>query len=140
MPKVPSSGLPGGSRRRSQRLFATVPIIVHGLQNSKRAFQEETETVVIQAQGALILLASGVATGQSLTVRNLRTQEEQECRVVHLGSEERGKTQVGVEFTEPKPNFWRVHFPPDDWKPLDADARRKGIEQGPLANLSPTKK
>lgn len=137
MRQIPSSGALSG-RRRSQRLFASVPITVHGLLDSKRSFEEQTETVVIQAQGALILLAARVASGQSLLVKNLRTQEEQECRVVHLGSGERGKTQVAVEFTQPKPDFWRVNFPPHDWKPLDGAAASKASEQNPP--VSPSKK
>ena len=45
------------------------------------------------------------------------TDEEQECHVVHLGQVRDGKTEVGLEFSEPRPGFWRVAFPPEDWTP-----------------------
>jgi len=47
----------------------------------KIRFQEETETLVISAHGALVLLGSRVALGQKLTLVHKLTQEEQECAV-----------------------------------------------------------
>jgi hypothetical protein len=29
------------------------------------------------------------------------------------------KTEVGLEFSEPVPRFWRITFPPEDWNPAD---------------------
>jgi hypothetical protein len=28
-----------------------------------------------------------------------------------------------LEFTAPRPTFWRVAFPPEDWTPKSAEAR-----------------
>jgi hypothetical protein len=35
--------------------------------------------------------------------------------VVHIGSAQGGKTQVGMEFIKPSGKFWQIDFPPDDW-------------------------
>ncbi len=115
----------GASRRRSQRVLAQVPILVRGEGNPTPAFQEDTQTLVINAHGALVLLAAKVAKGQKLTVTHMRTQQEQECRVAYLGPSESGKTQVGIEFTVANPYFWHVSFPPPDWTPRHEDAKAR---------------
>src|SRR5258707_7186959 len=39
------------------------------------------------------------------------TQEEQECHVAFLGPVRAGKAEIGLEFSSPRPAFWRVAFP-----------------------------
>ncbi len=119
----PPSSAMGSSQRRSQRILAQVPIVIRGAGNPEPAFQEETRTLVINAHGALVLLATKVTQGQKLFVKHKRTQEEQECRVVYMGPAEGGKTQVGMEFAVPNPGFWHVSFPPTDWTPHHEDAK-----------------
>lgn len=102
-------------RRRSMRVLLSVPIQVNGKATDGKPFNEETRTLVVNAHGALISLASRVRAGQSITIANKATQQSQECRVVYLGNPQAGKTQMGVEFTKPSPAFWQIDFPPDDW-------------------------
>jgi hypothetical protein len=71
----------------------------------------------------LILLTPPVADTEQILIKNPKTEEEQLCRVVFQGLTEAGRLQVGVEFTEPSPNFWRVSFPPEDWGVTNKDAR-----------------
>jgi hypothetical protein len=47
----------------------------------------------------------------------------QACKVVYLGSTESGKVQVGVEFLQPAPQFWRIVFPPEDWASSTKETR-----------------
>lgn len=68
--------------------------------------------ISVNAHGGLIALAANVQEGQTILVVNRNTREEQECRVVYLGSLQDGKWRVGVEFVHPAPDFWRIHFPP----------------------------
>jgi len=35
--------------------------------------------------------------------------------VVEIGESHSGKSEVGIEFLEPSPRFWRIAFPPEDW-------------------------
>jgi hypothetical protein len=107
---------PEASRRRSQRVFLSVPVIVRvqeGLGNS--GFEEETQTMIVNAHGALILLAARVTKGQKLRMTNRSTKAEQMCRVASFGPKTDGKTQVGIEFVKPSPDFWQISFPPEDW-------------------------
>lgn len=111
------------SRRRSQRVLMQVGIIVRGADTMNRKFEEETETLSINAHGALILLAPKVASGAKVVIKHKKTQEEQECSVVFLGSVRGAKTEIGIEFSAPRPTFWRVAFPPEDWTPRHPEAR-----------------
>jgi hypothetical protein len=108
--------IPVKGRRRSLRVLLTIPIIISGKGAGGKDFQEQTNTLVVNAHGALALLSSRVAQGQSLTIANKATDQKLSCRVVFLGPTQGGKTQVGLEFTQPSPGFWRIDFPPDDWK------------------------
>lgn len=116
--------IPGGpetSRRRSQRVILTMPIIVR-TEGAPRetSFEEDTHTLIVNLHGALILLAGKVIKGQKLHMKNRATQVEQLCQVASLGSKSEGKTQVGVEFLNPSPDFWNISFPPEDWSAADA--------------------
>ena len=53
----------------------------------------------------------------------LATKEEQECYVVFLGPVRNGRAEVGLEFSDSRPAFWRVAFPPEDWSPKHPEAR-----------------
>jgi hypothetical protein len=102
-------------RRRSMRVLLSVPILVEGKTASGQDFKEDARTLVVNAHGALIALAADVICGQQVTVANKATQKSLECRIVHLGNEQGGKTQVGIEFIKPSTGFWQIDFPPDDW-------------------------
>jgi hypothetical protein len=56
-------------------------------------------------------------------MRHNKTEEEQECHVAFLGPVRGGKAEIGLEFTAPRPTFWRVAFPPEDWTPKSPEAR-----------------
>ncbi len=98
------------------RVLLSVPVSVRGLDVNRKNFQEETKTLVVNAHGALILIASQLKAGQTITVTNLATKAMLDCRVVYHGQAQGGRTQVGIEFLQPSPSFWQVNFPPEDWK------------------------
>jgi hypothetical protein len=112
----PTKGGPDSKSRRSQRVIVGVPVTVSNEGGSRDgAFQEETQTLVVNAHGAMIAIAAKVAKGQMVRLKNRVTQEEQVCKVVYLGPTSGGKVQVGVDFTSKAPDFWRIAFPPEDW-------------------------
>lgn len=102
-------------RRRSMRVLLSVPIIVTGKNARGEAFTEQTRTLVVNAHGALISLAASMTGGQRISISNKATQKSIDCKVVHLGSGQAGKVQMGIEFERPCPAFWQIDFPPDDW-------------------------
>ncbi len=106
----------GPARRRSQRVFIQTKVTVFGKTAAGAKFQEETVTQAVNAHGALVLMKQVVAHGQRLVLSNVTTKEDIECKVVFLGPKQGDQTQIGVEFLKPSPNFWRISFPPEDWK------------------------
>jgi hypothetical protein len=112
-----------GTRRRSQRVLMQVGIRVRGKDAQGKDFEEMTETLAVNAHGALILLNARVISGAIVHVKHNKTEQEQECHAAFLGPVRSGRAEVGVEFTSPHPTFWRVAFPPDDWSPKSPEAR-----------------
>src|ERR1700756_459146 len=102
--------------RRSQRIELNVPVVVYRARGEGPQFYENTQTLVISAHGALMDLTDMVAPTQRLQVQNSDSGEHLECRVVSVKKERIGPPKVAVKFTRPAPNFWRIAFPPADWK------------------------
>jgi hypothetical protein len=109
--------------RRSQRVCLRLPIVVLREGPGTNVASEETHTLIVNAHGALIHLALTVEIGQLLGIKNIQTMEELVCRVVNLGPDQSGKREVGIEFEQPSPRFWRIAFPPADWTPRRPDAK-----------------
>ena len=102
--------------RRSQRIEMTVPVVMYRPRGEGPQFYENTQTLVISAHGALMDLTDMVAPRQKLQMQNPESGENLECRVVSVKREEIGPPKVAVEFMQPAPSFWRIAFPPADWK------------------------
>lgn len=123
MSQVFTTSARAASRRRSQRVLMQVGIRVRGKDAQGKDFEEMTETLAVNAHGALILLNARVISGAIIHVKHNKTEEEQECHVAFLGPVRSGRAEVGVEFTSPHATFWRVAFPPEDWSPKSPEAR-----------------
>lgn len=123
MAQVTNTPTHTGARRRSQRVLMQVPVGIRGKDAQGKEFKEDTETLAINAHGALVLLAARLTSGGVVHMRHSKTEEEQECHVAFLGPVRSGKAEIGLEFTAPRPTFWRVAFPPEDWTPRSPEAR-----------------
>jgi hypothetical protein len=100
-----------------------VSVRIRGNDAQGKTFEEVTNTLAINAHGALVLMQARVTSGSKVRLYHNRTQEEQECYVVFLGPVRSGKAEVGLEFSSRCPTFWRVAFPPEDWSPKHPEAR-----------------
>ena len=118
------------SQRRSQRIILSVPVIVAGFRSNSAPFVEHTSTLVVNAHGALLQLREHVLVGQTLRMKNTATNEEMNCLVMDINPGNTAIPEIGVEFVEASPRFWRVAFPPADWSPRSPEAKRleKGME------------
>jgi hypothetical protein len=101
------------SRRRSHRVLLHVPITISS-EEPKAEFSEKTSTLVVNAHGALITLEAKATQNQKLFI-STGSAEKRLCRIVYVGPTLQGRTQYGIEFAEPAPNFWHITFPPEDW-------------------------
>lgn len=111
-------------RRRSKRIRARVAILVRVQGRNKDTVSEDTHSLVVNAHGALILLAAHVGRDQFVTVVNPKTGQELLARVTAIGTRMMGKAQVGIEFIRPAPEFWGISPCPESWRsPSAAGAR-----------------
>lgn len=116
---TPSPGSESSTeRRRTHRIQISMPVIVRG-KSGTHSFEEKTQTVSVNANGCMVRLDAGVSRGQHIAIVNPKTVEELPCTVTFIGQKEGGKTEIGLEFNEPSPLFWRIAFPPEDWDPAD---------------------
>jgi hypothetical protein len=100
-----------------------VAVRVRGNDSQGKFFDEESHILAINAHGGLVALKTRLTSGALVTLTNTRTDEEQECHVAYLGPVRDGKAEIGLEFSSPRPAFWRVAFPPEDWNPRSPEAR-----------------
>jgi len=109
---------PAQDRRRSIRLHLAMPVIVRGVV-ATQPFEEKTQTITVSAYGCMLCVTARVVRGQEVMLVNPRTAEELPCRVISLRLTEGERREIGLEFTESSPMFWRIAFPPEDWNPSE---------------------
>jgi hypothetical protein len=130
--KPPTPNESAADRRRSHRVNIAMPVLVRGMKGTQ-AFEEEALTVSVNAHGCMVRVATPVTRSQEIAIVNTKTAEELPCTVTFIGQRENGKLEVGVEFTEPSPLFWRIAFPPEDWDP--SERKRSGASRPPATPL-----
>jgi hypothetical protein len=111
------------TRRRSQRLFLRVPVIVEANESNKPPVKEETHTVVLNAHGTLLEMGVALETGRTVSLKNVKTGEQIDCTVKLATTGEHGRFNVALEFKKPNASFWQISFPPEDWTPYDKETR-----------------
>jgi hypothetical protein len=119
----------GARYPQCHRLSLGIPITIRGLVWRDETLSEDTWTLTVLPNGAIINLAAVVATGEELILVNNKTAEQVGCRVVAMTNADGSRKQVEVEFTQPAPRFWRVTFPPADWSP--SQRKRPGSKPTP---------
>jgi TonB family protein len=109
-----------GESPRQQSVCIEIPISVHGsrsatgnLNNTEAAkpFLEETRTMIVFPQGAVLRLTEPVSEGQILILKNARVKQEVACRVVSSKTNASAKGYVEVEFFQAAAGFWGITFP-----------------------------
>jgi hypothetical protein len=88
--------------------------------SNRQTVSEVTHTIIVNSHGALILLATEVAVNQIIRIENSKSKEELLCRVTSMGQNFMGKTQVGIEFIYPAPDFWGNAPSPEGSKPVES--------------------
>lgn len=105
-------------RRRVQRVMLRVPVNVHvSLEGSQTSLTATTMSV--SSAGALLIMKKGLPADARLVLEHGQTKERVACRVTRAPREMPEGSHVSVEFDSPAPNFWRITFPPSDWRPAD---------------------
>lgn len=101
--------------RRSTRVRACIPLTITSL-DSAVAFSEQSETVLVSANGCVIRSSSPVKLGTPVRLQVGRDQRETTARVVFcqaLGGE-KASWVIGLDLKEPG-NVWGLKSCPADW-------------------------
>jgi hypothetical protein len=115
-PTTENSGQAEAPKGRPNPVAAEIRVSVTGARSggtgeSRDLFTEETVTVLVFKDGAVIQLSAGVAVGQLLFLTNKKSNQEVVCQVLHKRSYKPTICYVELQFTEQKPDYWGVAFP-----------------------------
>lgn len=130
---------PKKASRASTRTAIHVPVVVYGFGSSSGSFKEETETVLVNHGGALVLLKAKLSVGDTVFLLDKITGVEQQVRVAYLDPYTDRESRVGLAFKEPFPNFWRrARKKPRIPKSLKVVVRGKDSEGRPFTQSAST--
>ena len=79
----------------------------------------ETVTLSVNNHGAMLILKQSLPPDTRFVLEHSGTREKVACKVVRPSREMPDGFQIPIEFDSPAPNFWRIAFPPNDWRPMD---------------------
>ena len=132
---------PPTSKRRTDRLMLTIPLIAQGHDAQDEVFEAPARTLVLNMNGALIQIPRALRVGQTVHLINLIGRGEADFRVVGaISSTAQGGGNYGVECLDPDRNIWQIYFLPppqsesEDTKALLECRMCRGLV---LASLSP---
>lgn len=96
-----------------------LPVLVYGRRKDEEPFQEETNVRLLNVNEGVIILATSVEPDQQLVLMNVGTEEDQRCRVAFVSEQRFGQSLIGIRFSRPAWEFWRIATPPSGaWTPL----------------------
>ena len=105
-------------RREAQRVLLRVKARVHvALQGQPTTI--DVATLSVNPSGALVLMKQGLPAETRLVLEHQATRERVACKVAGLPREMPEGFHVPLEFDAPSPTFWKIDFPPTDWRPED---------------------
>jgi periplasmic protein TonB len=124
-------------RLRADAVSLEVPVKVHGSRVTDvvrgvtphtEPFEEQTSTMIVFPQGAVIRMSTSVNVGQMLVVTNLKSRQDAICRVVKVRTFSNLQGYVEVEFTHKQPGYWNVYFPSEGQAIANKPAQSAAVE------------
>jgi protein TonB len=99
---------------RTDPIGIEVPVVVHasrysaakGLAKPLPPVHEETRTVIVFAQGAVVRLSASLSIGETVVLTNLQTGADVLCRVASVKAQPGIQNYIDLEFTQRAPGFW----------------------------------
>lgn len=122
-PKSPVRGIvrqtvTNEERRRSQRVLLRVKANLHvALQGKPVTF--DVFTLSVNTQGAVVIMKQGLPPETRVVLEHGATRERVACKVIRPAKETAEGFHVPLEFDSPAPHFWKIAFPPEDWRPAE---------------------
>jgi len=88
--------------------------VARGIAPQTEPFEEQTVTMIVFPQGAVLRMSTVVNVSQMLVLTNLKTKQDSICRVLKVRPNANQGSYVEVEFTHPQPGYWGVQFPSEE--------------------------
>jgi hypothetical protein len=105
-------------RRRSQRVLLRTRTQIHVALAGKLTTIEAV-TLSVNPQGALVVIGQSLPVDARLVLEHKATRERVACKVARAAREMPEGFHIPLEFDSPAPEFWRIAFPPEDWRAED---------------------
>lgn len=118
-PTAQNTGAPAAVR--TDAIGIEIPVVLYasrysaagrGLSKTLPPVREETRTVVVFSQGAVVRLSANIAVGEMVVLTNQRTGADVLCRVVAVKAQPGIQNYVDLEFTQRAPGFWEGRADP----------------------------
>lgn len=106
-------------KNRTQRVMLRFSMKAHVTLGGK-ANSFTVTTVSVNPNGALLVAPHLIPVSSQIVLENPGTREKASCRVTRAPREVSGGFEVPVAFEPPAPNFWKIDFPPSDWRTAGA--------------------
>jgi hypothetical protein len=106
-------------RRRGQRVLLRIRAIIHLTTKLKDEEVLPVSTLSLNTAGAMLVCPRNLAAQTRFVLEHAGTNEKVECHVVSASKHTPEGFHVPIAFDVPSPNFWKIDFPPEDWKPHD---------------------
>ncbi|MHB8542354.1 MAG: energy transducer TonB [Candidatus Acidiferrales bacterium] len=135
----------GSDTLEAEAIGLDVAVRIHGSQVAAvvlestehvEPFEEDTTTMIVFPRGAVVKLRARVRAGHAIVLTNLATKQTALCRIIQVNTAPNIAHYVKLEFIQPTPGFWGVHFPSD---PLPS-ARPQEIPASVSAPVPPAAK
>jgi hypothetical protein len=105
-------------RRRGQRVLLRIRALIHvALQGPATTL--EANTLSVNPKGALVVINKNLPQDTRLVLEHGGTKERAACKVVRPAKEMPEGFHTALEFDPPVPDFWKIAFPPANWRAED---------------------
>jgi hypothetical protein len=105
-------------RRRGHRVLLRIRANIHVALQGK-AITLDAATLSVTAQGAVVVMKQNLPAETHLVLEHSGTGQKVDCRVARPPRESADGYHTPLEFEAPAPGFWKIHFPPSDWRSED---------------------
>lgn len=102
--------------RRSHRVLLRVRTNVH-LALKGKVTTLPGVTLSVHDRGAVIVLQRSLPVDARLVLENSATNEKIACKIARPARETPEGYHTVIEFDAPSRDFWKIAFPPSDWRP-----------------------
>ena len=115
-PALVKAPLASQERRRGQRVLLRIRANIHVALQGK-ATTLDAATLSVTPQGAVVVMKQNLPAETRLVLEHGGTKQCVGCKVARPTRETAEGFHIPLEFDSPAPGFWKISFPPSDWRP-----------------------